>query len=107
MSGSIPLYPSSKVYYKYRIRLPITVLMLGRIKMDLFNSSNPEKVVIWAVACTAFFGFFWLGELLPESRRTFVPATDLSWGDVAVDNHSSPHMIQIHPSATRWAKGQT
>ncbi len=36
--------------------------------------------------------FFWLGELLPESRRTFVPAADLSWGDVAV---TSPHMIQI------------
>ena len=79
-----------------RIRLPITVLMLGKIKTALFDSSNPKKVVIWAVACTAFFGFFRLGELFSESRRAFVPATDLSWGDVAVDNHSSPRMIQIH-----------
>ena len=64
--------------------------------MTLFTSSNPEKVVIWAVACTAFFGFFRLGEFLPESTRAFVPATDLSWGDVAVDSHTSPRMIQIH-----------
>ncbi len=62
--------------------------------MTLFTSSNPEKVVIWAGAC--MYGLLRLGELLPESTRALVPATDLSWGDVAVDNHTSPCMIQIH-----------
>jgi hypothetical protein len=52
--------------------------------------------VLWAIATTAFFGFFRLGELLPESARAFNPATGLSWGDVAVDNHSSPRMVQVH-----------
>ena len=65
-----------------RIRLPITVQVMANIKCTLFESSNPEKLVIWAIACTAFFGFFRLGELLPGSASSFNPATDLAWGDV-------------------------
>ena len=49
-----------------------------------------------AVATTAFFGFFRLGELLPLSAATFNAATDLAWGDVAVDNRQNPRMTQIH-----------
>lgn len=48
------------------------------------------------IACTAFFGFFRLGELLPASSKAFNPAVDLVWGDVAVDNHASPRMVQVH-----------
>ena len=73
-----------------RIRLPITVHTLARIREVLLSSSQPNRVVMWAVACTAFFGFFRLGELLPISRSTSNAATDLSWGDVAVDDRSAP-----------------
>ena len=38
-----------------RVRLPITVQVMANIKCTLFESSNPEKLVIWAIACTAFF----------------------------------------------------
>ena len=41
-----------------RIRLPITAHILDRMRVSLRASSNLEKVVIWAVACSAFFGFF-------------------------------------------------
>ena len=79
-----------------RIRLPITAHILGRIQELLLASSNPEKNVVWTIACIAFFGFFRLGELLPTSARSFTPATHLCWGDVAVDSLTSPSMVQVH-----------
>ena len=79
-----------------RIRLPITAHILGRIKSSLDASSNPDKTVLWAIATSAFFGFFRLGELLPDSVASFNAATGLAWGDVTVDSHSNPLMIQFH-----------
>jgi len=79
-----------------RIRLPITAQVMARLHSSLVASANPEKTVIWAVAVTAFFGFFRLGELLLESASDFNPATSLAWGDVAVDNPTAPRMLQFH-----------
>ena len=79
-----------------RIRLPITALLLEKIYNALSSSFNPDKVMLWAIAASAFFGFFRLGELLPESHASFNHATNLAWGDVAVDSHSDPRMIQFH-----------
>ena len=50
-----------------RTQLPITAAVLGRIGAQLESSSHPHKELMWVVACTAFFGFFRMGELLPES----------------------------------------
>ena len=47
-----------------RIRLPITAKVLEQIRITLDRSSNPQKVLLWAEACTAFFGFFRLRKLL-------------------------------------------
>ena len=52
--------------------------------------------MILAIATTAFFGFFHLGELFPTSAAAFNATTDLAWGDVAVDNRRNPRMLQIH-----------
>jgi hypothetical protein len=79
-----------------RIRLPITAHILGKIQTTLNASTDPDKTVIWAIAATAFFGFFRLGELLPTSLSAFHPAKSLAWGDVAVDNQAKPTMIQLH-----------
>ena len=79
-----------------RIRLPITAPVLDQIRRALDRSVHPNKVVLWAISCAAFFGFFRLGELLPETANSFRPATDLAWGDIAVDNPSNPQMVQIH-----------
>ena len=57
---------------------------------------NPRKVEHWAIAYTAFFGFFRLGELLLDARNTFNPTVDLAWGDIAVDNQENPQMLRIH-----------
>ena len=76
-----------------RICLPITVSILGAIHQSLETSTNPDKAVFWAVASAALFGFFRLGELLLDAPSQFNPAT---WGDVAVDSHTNPSMVQFH-----------
>ena len=79
-----------------RVRLPITGSILTRIHSALLQSSHLDRLLIWAVASLAFFGFFRLGELLVESPEMYNPSTSLSWGDVAVDNRSSPSMVKVH-----------
>lgn len=84
-----------------QVRLPITARILADIHQYLVTSEHPDRLVVWAIASMAFFSFFHLGELLPEPSSSSQPATDLSWGDVAVDNHTNPKMIQIH---LKWSK---
>ena len=79
-----------------RTRLPITAAVLGRIGAQLESSSHPHKELMWAVACTAFFGFFRLGELLPESATVDQSSPVIVWSDVAVDSRESPVMVRIH-----------
>ncbi len=57
--------------------------------------------MVWAVACTAFFGFFRLGELLPSSAASWMVTTDLAWGDVAVDSLTEPRIVQVHLKKTK------
>ncbi len=83
-----------------KIRLPITASILDRIRESLDSSAHPHKVSLWAIACTAFFGFFRLGELLPDSGVSFNAAVHLAWGDIAVDNQAAPTMVRVHLSAT-------
>ena len=50
-----------------RLRLPITAAIMHLIRTHLERSDLSHKQLLWAICCTAFFGFFQLGELLPES----------------------------------------
>ena len=79
-----------------RVRLPITATLLRRIKGELLRTANPERHVLWAGCCTAFFGFFRLGELLQSSQAQFNPRLHLSWGDMAVNNARDPKMLKFH-----------
>ena len=79
-----------------QLRLPITTDVLAKIQLHLRASASPEHLMLWAVAALAFFGFFRLGELLPESAPTGQPPSPISWGDVAVDSHSCPSMVRVH-----------
>ena len=76
--------------------MPITIQILARIHNTLSQQPGPESVLVWAIAATAFFGFFRLGELLVESPAHFNPAISLAWGDVAVDSRTSPSMVKLH-----------
>ena len=88
-----------------QVRLPITANILDKIRSAVDQSSNPHKVLLWAIACMAFFGFFRLGELLLDtpgafvpsaSLAAFVPSASLAWGDVAVDCQTTPTKVKIH-----------
>ena len=79
-----------------RTRLPITTTVLRRIEAPLKECNAQDASAIWAIAVTAFFGFFRLGELLVETESDYNPALHLSWGDVAVDAHSEASMVKIH-----------
>ena len=79
-----------------RVRLPITAPILAQLHGNLTQSSRPDRVLIWAVAATAFFCFVRLGELLVDAPKNYSPATKLSWGDVSVDDQASPTMVKIH-----------
>ena len=79
-----------------KIRLPITPQLLRRIRQRLDTTTHPNRQLIWAVCCAAFFGFFRLGELLLESQSTFAQNIHLAWGDVAVDDPGNPKMLRFH-----------
>ena len=79
-----------------RVRLPLTAEVLRRFQQAPALLSHSDRPVLWAVAATAFFGFFRLGELLPATRASFREETDLSWGDVAVDSHATLQMVKVH-----------
>ena len=54
-----------------RVRLPITTSILKQLHgvwfSDIYGHPCYKAKLLWAVALTAFFGFFRLGELLPSS----------------------------------------
>ena len=49
--------------------------------------------MMWAVCCTAFFGFFRLGELLEGSSSSCQGPTI---NEVATNSHDKPSMVMIH-----------
>ena len=79
-----------------RVRLPITAQILRQFKQKLEQVAHPERIVLWAVCCTAFFGFFRLGELLLPSQSAFNPRRHLAWEDVAVDDRQATRMAKLH-----------
>ena len=77
-------------------RLPITATLLRNIQQELDHSARLERLVLWAVCCTAFFGYFRLGELLLTKQSDFHPRLNLSWGDMAIDSRQAPTMLRFH-----------
>ena len=51
--------------------------------------------MLWAAASLCFFGFFRSGELTVQTINSFDPARHLSWGDVTIDDMSSPSVIRV------------
>lgn len=56
----------------------ITATVLRHIEVLLKEASGEDASVFWAIATSAFFGFFRLGELLVESDSTYNPSIHLS-----------------------------
>ena len=77
-----------------RQEFPITPSILQRLRAIWESSATSyETIMMWAVCCTAFFGFFRLGELLEGSSSSCRGPTI---NEVATDSHDKPSMVMIH-----------
>ena len=52
--------------------------------------------MLWAAAMLCFFGFFRTGEITVPSQTSFDSSQHLAWGDIAIDDRSSPKVLKIH-----------
>ena len=75
-----------------RVCLPITTSILKQLHgvSDIYGHPCYKAKLLWAVASTAFFGFFRLGELLPSSGCNLSP---LLLTDLAIDSHENPSLF--------------
>ena len=79
-----------------RPRLPITAAILRTLRRS-WESQGPtfDRRMLWAAACTCFFGFLRSGEATVPSRSAYDPAIHLSVSDIAVDSHRAPTSIAL------------
>jgi len=54
------------------------------------------NIMLRAACCTAFFGFFRMGELTSPTVVNQWPVDCVSVGDVAVDDHNNQSSVRIH-----------
>ena len=77
-------------------RLPITPdILVHQKNLWLRPPVNPDYIMLWAAACTGFFGFLRAGEFTVPSVGDYDPEVHLSIGDIALDSHSDPSLIRI------------
>ena len=77
-------------------RLLVTPTILRRVK-DVLDQDplGFNNRLLWAVCCTAFFGFTRSGEFTVPSSSLYNPDQHLSMRDVAINNHCSPSLVAI------------
>lgn len=82
---------------KLKPRLPVTPVILDKLQDLLCGSvrGSQDDLMLWAAACTGFFGFLRAAEFLCPSPREYDPSVHLSLADVAMDDHSNPSVIRI------------
>jgi hypothetical protein len=60
--------------------------------------------MLWAACCTAFFGFFRMGEITAPSAQTYDSNSHLTVSDVAVDDNSNPTVVRVHLKRTKTSQ---
>ena len=77
-------------------RLPISPNLLKAIK-GVWNSDHttPNRAMLWAACCIAFFGFLRIGEMVVPSQEAYDPSVHLNFSDVSVNNPERPTMLKI------------
>ena len=77
-------------------RLPITPDIMERLRRRWCGpSASRDQTMLWAAACTGFFGFLRAGEFTVPSLREYDPEVHLSLADLAVDSHTNPTLIRV------------
>ena len=80
------------------IRLPITPAVLHKLHnyWNPTSSASTDIVMLWAAATLCFFGFFRSGEITVPLQGSFDPSAHLGWGDIAINDRSSPTILKVH-----------
>ena len=81
-------------------RLPITIEIMRMLQSVWVKSeANAQTAMLWAAACTGFFGFLRAGEFTiasgNASGNAYDPHVHLSLADLSIDSHSAPTMISL------------
>ena len=83
-------------------RLPITLPILHQLKEHIVTSaSDHNAVMLWAAACTCFYGFFRAGELTVPSESAFDSTTHLCFPDVSLDCIHNPQVVKLRLKASK------
>lgn len=79
-----------------RSRLPVTLDILRVLHSAwVVHNPNPDSIMLWAAACTGFFGFLRAGEFTVPSPSSYDHQVHLNLDDVAFDSHSRPSMVRL------------
>ena len=91
------------------VRLPITPLILMRIRDVLMQQPHDfNNIMLWAACCLAFFAFLRAGEFTTQSRGKFDPSTHMTPRDIEVDNLANPSMLKVRIKRSKtdqWREG--
>ena len=80
---------------KPKPRLPITAETLRIMKQVWLSVPNTDNTMLWAAACTGFFGFLRAGEFTVPSKQAYDPEVHLNLADLAIDSHDHPSLIRL------------
>ena len=85
-----------------RTRLPITKDIMRLLKRSWEAwGIHFTTVMLWAVACTCFFGFLRSGEATLPAASAYDPGAHLSISDVSVNSPTSPTKICVRIKASK------
>ena len=91
------------------VRLPMTPLILMRIKGVLMQQPHEfNNIMLWAACCMTFFAFLRVGEFTTQTNEEFDPSTHLSPRDIEVDDLTNPLIIKIRIRRSKmdqWKEG--
>jgi len=80
------------------ICLPITVEIMSHILSVVLTKppTDHQNVMMWVASCTAFFGFFRVGEMTVTSQESFDQVVHLTVEDVTLDSRANPSIIWLN-----------
>ena len=85
-----------------RPRLPMTPEILKAMKeVWRIDSDRNKATMLWAAACTCFFGFLRSGEVVVPSDSEYDATVHLSFGDVRLDNTTDPQFLEVTIKASK------
>ena len=87
-----------------RPRLPITSSVLRLLKLAWewsARAATSDIRMLWAVACTCFFGFLRSGEATVATLSGYDARVHLSMADVAIDSREAPTAVSLRIKALR------